>query len=97
MTQKEWNKLLIWCKTEKKPIKGCLAIYPNAIKYIENPNYWHKERAEKGQDIGEYQVEMKVSDKGIIVKEKSKTDTRPYKLDVPFKHIKSFRIYGYNY
>lgn len=100
MTQKEWNRIQQWVKTERKSIDvGSITLYPASIRFITNPSDWLKnECAERyGSIYFHPEKNVKITETGVIAvgRHFDNQNGKP-KLNVPFNHIKHIKIYGYN-
>lgn len=99
MTQKEWNRLQQWIKTERKSINvGSITLYPASIRFVTNPSDWMKESVERFGVIHFYpDNNPKVTETGVIATGRyfQNQNMKP-KLNVPYNHIKHIKIYGYN-
>lgn len=99
MTKKEWDKIQMWIKTERKSISvGSITLYPASIKFITNPSEFMKESIERYGQIYFYpESNPKITETGVIATGRFfQNQTVKPKLNVPYNHIKKIKIYGYN-
>lgn len=98
MTKKQWSKLLIWAKDKVKPVTGVITLYPEAIRFISFSSEYEQKRSSLKQDISIYNNIIKIYEEQIFVINMIQLFNNPKKRKfmVPYKHIKTLRINGFN-